>query len=95
MSSFERAVAEVVEALKGLGYEVTLRRGEHVELTVAKGGVSACVTLIGERGGLGKLSVRPGCGSGLSVIDCGNVERVKECVDRLLRILETWSGAER
>jgi len=96
MLGFERAVDEIVNALRGCGYEVTLKRDERVELTVTRGGVSACVTLIWERGRLGKLSIRPGCGSGLSVIDCSNVERVKECVDRLLRTLETWSsGAER
>jgi len=92
MSGFERAVDEIVDTLRSRGYEVTLKRGERIELTVTRGGVLVHVSLIRERGGLGKLSIRLGCGSGLSVIDCGNIERVKECINRLLRTLETWSG---
>lgn len=77
--------------MRSSGYEVTLRRGERLELVASKKGVSACIAFIEKSEGLGKLAVKPGCGSGLSVIDCSNAERVKECIERLLRVLEVWA----
>jgi len=96
MRRAESVVREVAEALRSNGYDVVLREGEPFELIASGKGVTACIAFIDKGGGLSKLSVRPGCGSGLSVIDCSNAESVKECVVRLLQILEEWAaGAEK
>lgn len=91
MSAPEAVVNEVVDALRSRGYEVVKREGERVELVVTKGGVTACVAFVGRGGGFDKLLLRPSCNSGLSVIDCSNVSRVKECIERLLQALEALS----
>ena len=93
MRAAEPVIKEVTEALRSNGYDVVLREGEHSELIASKKGVTACIAFIDKGGSLSKLSVRPGCGSGLSVIDCSNTKRVKECIERLLQILEAWTGS--
>lgn len=75
--------------LRERGYSVSIEAGEQVELRVEKGSVAARVILAGKAAALDKLYVRAGRGGGVTVIDCSNIERVRECVERLLRALES------
>ena len=89
--AMEAAAESLIELLKERGYTVAIRREKPIELEVAKGGVSACVALVGRSEFPDRLYVRIGCERGISVIECSDTKRVAECVDRLLKALEATS----
>ena len=88
MADFAVFAEKVAELLRREGYGVSVESGEKPVLRVSKQGVEICVLLLGESRVPERVSVRFECEHGVSVIDCSSVERVEECVKRLLEALE-------
>lgn len=86
----EAAAKRIAEILTERGYDVALKLGEQPELTVRRGSLTACVVLAG-RAVLEKLYIKPACGDGITIVNCEDVTRVCDCVERLIKALELGS----
>ncbi|MEM0023598.1 MAG: hypothetical protein QXJ38_02095 [Thermofilaceae archaeon] len=84
----EATAKRIAELLSERGYEVTLNLGEQPELIVKKNSLTVYVLLAGRYAKLEKLYVRPARGSGVTVVNCEDITRVCECVERLIKALE-------
>ncbi|MEM1567760.1 MAG: hypothetical protein QXI84_04705 [Thermofilaceae archaeon] len=88
----EAAAKRIAELLSERGYEVTVKHGEQPELVVKKSSLTVCVLLAGRHAKLEKLYIRPACGSGVTIVDCEDVTRVCDCVEKLIKALESEEG---
>lgn len=89
----EETAKLLAELLSKRGYEVSMQPGENPVLSVKRGSLTVCVTLAGRSSRLEKLYIRPGCGSGITVVNCEDVTRVCDCIERLIKILEVEGGS--
>lgn len=88
----EEAARLLAELLSKRGYEVSLQLGDSPVLSVRRGSLTVCVALAGRPSSLEKLYIKPGCGSGVTIVSCEDVARVCDCVEGLIRILEIETG---
>lgn len=88
MTEVEALLAKIVSTLEGEGYKVSFIEGKTREFVVSKGAATVCVAIHERDVGLGKLSLRIGCGSGLTIVDCSDLTRIHDCLKRLVQVVE-------
>jgi len=86
--------SRLAEALRKRGYSVLLEEQGAYRLRVESRGVSACVIVSRGAPETAKLSIEVPCDNGITVIECSNLERVVDCVERLLEVLRKHRAAE-
>lgn len=87
-AKLEEIIGRIDETLRGEGYRVEVRReGEDVTLVATKGELEVCVKLQMGPAEIEKLLLEFSDKPGLTILRCGDPDRVESCIKKLVEVL--------